>query len=146
MWASSKSGVFVGGRLENAVVGGVEDEIEAGDVVADAETRADRVLIDEQLVVIPPKAGAHCKFAKANLILHEGGLFEIGAISGERVGGRRVGIEVIGVGDEAVETFVEEGGVGLDADFDFVAVFVDGDGAFEIALAEIIVLEGDDGR
>ncbi len=123
-----------------------KNDVEAGDEIADAEARADGVLIDEQLVVIPAEAGAYREFAETDLILDEGGLFEVGLVAGEGVGLRRVGIEVVGVGDEAVELFVEECVVGLDADFDFVAAFVDGDGAFEIALAEIVVLERDDGR
>ena len=73
-------------------------------------------------------------------------MLEVGFVAGEGVGLRRVGIEVVGIGDEVVELFVEESVVGLDADFDLVAFFVDGDGAFEIALAEIVVLEGDNGR
>ena len=96
--------------------------------------------------MIPAEAGADGEFAEADFVLDEGGLFEVGLVAGEGVGLRRVGIEVVGIGDEVVELFVEEGVVGLDADFDFVALFVDGDGAFEIALAEIVVLEGDDGR
>ena len=95
--------------------------------------------------MIPAEAGADGEFAEADFVLDEGGLLEIGLVAGEGVGLRRVGIEVVGIGDEVVELFVEESVVGLDADFDFVALLVDGDGAFEIALAEIVVLEGDDG-
>ena len=99
----------------------MEDDVEAGDVVADAEARADGVLIDEELVVIPAKAGADGPFAETDFVLDEGGLLEVGLVAGEGVGLRRVGIELGGVGDEVVEALVEKGGVGLDADFDFVA-------------------------
>ena len=88
--------IFVGRSLEDAVVGGVENHVELGDEIADAEARADGVLIDEQLVMIPAEAGAYREFAETDLILDKAGLFEVGLVAGEGVGLRRVGIEVVG--------------------------------------------------
>ena len=122
----------------------MENDVEARDVVADTEARADGILIEQQLVVIPAKAGADGPFTKSNLILDESGLLKIRFVSSEIVCLGRVGIELSGIGDEVVEALVKEGGIGFDADLDVVAALVNGDGAFEIAFAEVVVLERDD--
>ena len=57
-WRAGNQNVFERWRLENAVVGGVDDEVGWRKITRDREARADGVLIDQQLIVVPAEAGA----------------------------------------------------------------------------------------
>ena len=61
----------------------MEHEICRAEIARYAEPGADRVLIDEELVVVPAEAGADRPFAQPDQVLHERGLFETEATSRE---------------------------------------------------------------
>src|ERR1700756_781572 len=75
--------IFCRRRLKDAVVGSMKDNVKFSDVVRHAQPRADGVLVDQELVVIPAKSGADRPFPKPNLILHKAGLFQVRLASGE---------------------------------------------------------------
>jgi len=123
----------------------MQDEIETWKVVGQSQTRADRVLIHQQLIVVPAETCADGPFAQADLILDEGRLLKVGLATHEGEGRRRIRIELAEIRDDVVEALVQKCGVRFHAGFPLVAAVMDGNAAFEVALAKIIVLEGDHG-
>ena len=63
---TGQKNIFEGRCLEDAIVGGVEDQVRRGQIPRDREARADGVLIHHELVVIPAEAGADGPFAEVN--------------------------------------------------------------------------------
>ncbi len=58
--------VFEGRRLEDAVIGGVNIQADGGEVARDGDTRAHRVLVHQQLVVVPAETGVDRPVAEAD--------------------------------------------------------------------------------
>src|SRR5258705_4873092 len=82
----------------------------------DGDARAECVLVEEKLIVIPAKAHAYGPLAQANHVFYEGGLLQVGPPLIEcRKSGRGAIVELRGVGDGVAEVFVEEGCVGFNA-------------------------------
>src|SRR5580700_3233154 len=104
-----------------------------------------RVAVQQELIVIPAESGADGPVAKADQILHERGLLEVRAISRESECERSARIELArihrDIGNDVVETLVQESVVRFHARFPFMAPVMNGDAAFEISFAERIVLE-----
>ena len=143
---TGQQNVFEVGSLKNPVIGCMQHEIGRMEIARDSQARTHRILVDQQLIVVPAKTGADGPFAKADEILHESGLLEVRAISGEVIGGRRAGIELREVRDHIAELLAKKRGIRLDARFPLLIAVMDRNRAFEIALTKTVVLEGNDGR
>ena len=110
--------VLEGWSLKDAVVGGVQHQVERWQKTADGDAGAEGVLIEEELIVVPAEAGADRPFAEADHIFDEGGLLKVGPLIREGQSRRGVAIELRRVGDVVVEVFMKEGCVGFDSDFE----------------------------
>ena len=58
--------------MENAVVGGVDNQVGIGEIAGDGEARAGGILIHDELIVVPAKAGADGPFTEVDEILNVG--------------------------------------------------------------------------
>ena len=96
--------------------------------------------------MVPAQAGADGPLAEADEVFDEGGGFEVEVGGEEGCGGRgRAIVELGGVGDGVGKVFVQEDGVGFDAALELLIAVVQRVGGFEVALAEVVVLGGEDG-
>jgi hypothetical protein len=138
--------VLEGWGLEDAVPGKMQDEVAGGEVAGQGEARADGLLVDQELVVIPAEAGAKGPMVEVDEVLDPRGLIYLGALAGEGKSGRSAGIELGWVGDGVIEVFVEEGIVGFDAKLPLVAVAVGGELRIRVAFSKMIVLGDFDRR
>src|SRR5580658_2093489 len=153
-------GLHLGGTGEQDVLErrGLKDEIlrevdappGLGKITSHCETRADRVLIVKERVVVPAQAGVDGPVAEVNEVLNVGSLFEVGTRAGERESsdGTRVegitgGIIRVG-GDDVVVVFVEENVVGFNAGFPFLVAMVNRNRTIEISFLKVIVVDNDD--
>ena len=59
------------GRLKHAIVGGVDDQAGGGKIARHRNARAKRVLIYDELIVVPAQAGIDGPFAEVDKILDE---------------------------------------------------------------------------
>lgn len=124
----------------------MKNKIRGRKKAGESEARAESVLVDEELVMVPAETGAGGPFAEANLVLDERGLFEIPGVvfwKGEIEGTER--IELRGIGDVVAERFVEVSGVDFSAGFPFLAAAMNRDRRFDVGFAEATILKSDDG-
>src|ERR1700730_2200969 len=125
----------------------MDDQIGRWKIAGGRKARTDGVLIHDQLVVIPAKAGVDGPLAEMNQILEKARLFEIGTIAGEgkawwSAGSKGI-IGIVGAGnDDVAEMFVKKNIVGLKAGLPFVAAVMDGNSGFNVSLFEIVAQEG----
>ena len=118
-------------RLEDAVIREVREQSELREVARDGNPRIDRLLVDDQLIVVPAQAKIQRPVSQANQVLHKRRLLQVLArtlirvSSGEVEGQRRPGIELRRIGDVVIEVLVQEGIVRLDPDLPLVAPLVD---------------------
>ena len=63
--------------------------------------------------MVPTQTRAHSPFAKTDQVLNKGRLLQIRTTVNERERERRVWIELVRIGNDVVEVFVQEGGIGL---------------------------------
>jgi hypothetical protein len=61
---TGEKNVFERRSLKGAVVRGVQNNIRGGKISCDAQARADRILIDQQLIVVPTQAGVEGPLAE----------------------------------------------------------------------------------
>ena len=59
------------------------DEIGGGKIARDRKARIDRLPVQQELIVVPPKAGADCPISQMDQILHKCGLLEVWTICQE---------------------------------------------------------------
>ena len=86
----------------------MQDSGGRGKVARERETRAYRLPIEKELVVVPAKSSAHGPIAETNQILDEGRLFEVRAGSKEPEGRGCAGIELCSIGDDPAEILMQE--------------------------------------
>ncbi len=70
----------------------------------------DRAAIEQQLVVVPPRAKADCPSARMDVVFDECRLFEVGAVLGKAQRERRAGIKLSRIFDGVVKPLREETG------------------------------------
>ena len=124
----------------------MEHEICRAEIARYAKTGADRVLIDEELIVIPAEASADRPFAQPDQVLHERGLLETEAASRKLERGRSSRIELRRVGDDVAEVFAKVGEIAFEPGFEFVAAPMIRRGSLQIFLSESAILKRNDGR
>src|SRR5277367_1779765 len=78
---TGKQDVLERWRLENAVVGKMQHQTGGWEKASDRQTRLDGLFVQDELIVIPAKAGVNGPISEADQILGEGGLFKAGACS-----------------------------------------------------------------
>lgn len=76
---AGKQKVFKRRRLEDAVVGEVEDGVQARNVAGDGEARLKLPVVEDELVVVVAQTGGDGPVMKMYQVLNVGGLFKIGA-------------------------------------------------------------------
>src|SRR5258708_795305 len=114
----------------------MHDETGRAKKAGDRGTRADGVLIHNELIVVPADARADSPIAFMDKILDVSALLQVWAaafgweISGEGERKRSARVEgivgIVGIaGDDVVEVFVQEEIVGLDTSFEFVNTVMD---------------------
>ena len=142
---TGEQNVFERRGLKNAIVGEMQDEVRGREVARDGEARVCGIAVQDELVMIPAEADVDGQVLEADLVLHEHGLLEIGAVGDEREIGGSLGIKLSGVGDVVAEIFVEKDVVGFEAEFPLVAATGDGPRSLEVGFAKEILLEDLDG-
>ena len=85
---TGQKNVFEGRRLEDPVIGAVNIDADGREVARDGDARAHRILVHQQLVVVPAEARIDRPVAEADSILNIGRLFEIRTAAGKGKGCR----------------------------------------------------------
>src|SRR5207249_699191 len=91
-----------------------DHQSDRGKVASHGKTRADGILVDQKLIVVPAKSRADRPIAETNEVLHVNGLLKVGTVSSEGEGLGRPRIELAGIGKDIAEVFVQEHRVGFD--------------------------------
>lgn len=118
--------VFKRRSLKDAVVGSVNDKVRIGKEMRHREARADGILIDQKLVVVPAQTGGDGPISVVDEVLYVGGLLQIRTsafgwkVSGEDEGERSAGVErIVGIvriaRDYVTEVLVKKFIVGIDS-------------------------------
>src|SRR5271157_5719883 len=137
--------IFKRRRLENPVISGVDQQLTAGEVARNSQARADHVLIDDELVVVPADACTDGPIAQTNQVLDERRLFEVRPIANKAEGSWRAGIELRGIGDYVSEALVQKDVVRFHTGLPLLVAAMNGNRSLEVSLGKVVALESNDG-
>src|SRR5579872_2763785 len=109
------------------------------------QPRAQGVLVNQQLIVIPAQACANRPFARANEVLHKRRLLKIRTVCREAERGRSPRIELSEVRDYIAELLAEKRRVRLKPGFPLLIAVMNGNRSFEISFPKAILLKNNNG-
>ena len=126
------------------------DQSEGRKIARNGEAGIHRLLVDDELVMVPAQPGIDRPIAQSNQVLHKRRLLQVRPLALARIGPweaerqGRVVVKLRGVGDDVIEILVQESIVRFDADLPFIPAVVDREHSLEIQLVKPVVLKQND--